>query len=49
VRIEAISIDFIKDEKEAIYFLDVGGFRVTEYEKISKLALLSEDEVYMKK
>lgn len=49
VRIEEIAIDFIKDERDVIYFLDVNGFKVFEHAKISKLALLSEDQWLMKK
>jgi hypothetical protein len=49
VRIEEIAIDFIKDERDVIYFVDVNGFRVFEYEKISHLSLLSEDQVMARK
>ena len=49
VRIEEIAIDFIKDEREVIYFLDVNGFKVFEFEKVSRLSLLSEEQVMMRK
>ncbi len=44
VRIEQIAIDFIKDERDVIFFTDVNGFKVVEYEKICRMALLNEDE-----
>ncbi len=43
VRIEEIAIDFVKDERDIIYFIDVNGFKIFEFEKISRLALLSDD------
>lgn len=43
VRIECIVLDFIKDEHDTIFFTDCNGFRIIEYAKISRLALLSED------
>jgi hypothetical protein len=49
IKIESIAIDFTKDERDVIYFLDVNGFSVFEYEKVSRLALMSEDEWALKK
>ena len=49
VRIEEIAIDFIKDERDIIYFVDVNGFKVFEFEKVSRLALLSDEQVMMKR
>lgn len=43
VRIDLIAIDFMKDEHDVIYFVDVNGFKVAEYEKFTKLKLLSDD------
>jgi hypothetical protein len=49
VRIEEIAIDFIKDERDIIYFVDVNGFKVFEFEKVCRLALLSDEQVMMKR
>ena len=49
IRIEEIAIDFTKDDRDAIYFLDVNGFSVFEFEKVSRLALLSDDEQEMRR
>lgn len=43
LRIDEIAIDFIKDERDVIYFTDVNGFKVLEFEKVSRLALLSDE------
>jgi hypothetical protein len=43
IRIELIVIDFVKDEREQIFMVDVNGFRVSEYQKIRSLMTLSED------
>jgi hypothetical protein len=45
VRIEEIAIDFIKDERDVIYMTNVDGFKVFEYERISQLSLLNEDQL----
>eukprot|EP00347_Sterkiella_histriomuscorum_P000881 403374165 len=44
IRIEQIAIDFIKDERDVIYFTDVNGFKVFEHEKVSRLAMLTDDQ-----
>lgn len=49
IRIEEIAIDFTKDDRDVIYFLDVNGFSVSEFEKVSRLALLSDDEQEMRR
>ena len=43
IRIEMIAVDFIKDERDMIYFVDVNGFKVADYNKICRLALMNED------
>jgi hypothetical protein len=35
VRIDLIAIDFIKDDRDVVYFVDVNGFKVAEYERFA--------------
>ena len=49
VRIELIALDFIKDAHDKIYFLDCHGFKLQDYEKLSRIALLSEEQAFLYK
>lgn len=49
IRIESIALDFIKDERDVIYFTDVNGFKIQDYERIYRLTLMSDDEQTAKK
>ena len=44
LRIEFIVVDFLKDERDTIFMVDVNGFRVSEYEKVARLMSLTEEE-----
>lgn len=41
-------VDFVKDELDQIYMVDVNGFRVSEFEKVARFTMMSEDERLMK-
>lgn len=51
VRIESMAIDFLKDERDIVYFIDLCGFRVPPSSLVSlnRLALLSGDAIELKK
>ena len=49
LRIEQIAIDFVKDARDVIYFTDVNGFKVYEYDKVCHLALLSDDQLLLRR
>jgi len=49
IRIEAIALDFVKDMFGSVFFIDCNGFKVADYEKFSRLALMSYDQVDLMK